>query len=127
MNSYLLVTIAVLLAIITGFLVPLLIELKKTVASLRKTVEEKVDPLLQELRPTMTNVQHISGDITEVTSQARELSKTIGEIGHTVRVVSGMIEGVGSSTAVKAVSFKAGVAAALEYLIRNLARKGDVK
>lgn len=127
MNSFLLVIIAVLLAIITGFLVPLLIEVRRTVASLRKTVEEKVDPVLEELRPTMTNMQHISDNVNEVTSHAKEFSKSIGDIGHTISVVNGLIEGVGSSTAIKVVSLRAGIGAALGYLLKNLLRKGDVK
>ncbi len=124
MNNILLGIIAILLAIITASLILLLLELKRNFALLRKTADEKLNPLLEELRPLVTNTKDICDNVNEVTSNVKQFSKAVGDVGKSISVINGLIENIGSSAAIKAISFRAGVRAALDYLITNLMRKG---
>jgi uncharacterized protein YoxC len=124
MESILLGLITILLAIITASLILLLLELKRNFALMRKITEEKLYPLLEELRPLITDTRDICDNVNGVTSDVKRLSQAVGDVGKSISVVSGIIENVGSSAAIKAISFRAGIRAALDYLLTNLMRRG---
>ncbi len=125
MNTILLTVIAVSLLAIAFYLIPALMELKKALACLRRTLDEGLKPTLEELQLTLKSVRTISDEVGGITADVRVLSKSVGEVGHTVSAINGFVEAVGSSMSVKAISLKAGIRAAIEYLAKNLIRKGD--
>lgn len=125
MNSVLLFVIAGSLGAVAVFLILLLIEAKKTVFSLRKTTEEKLNPALDELQLNLKNLRNISGDINDVTSDVKTLSRSIKDAGHAVHKVTNMVEDVGTTASIRVISVKTGVRVALEYLISNLFKKGE--
>ena len=75
----------------------------------------------------MQSVRTITDNVGEVTEDVKQLSHSVGEMGKTVGAVNAIIGNMGATTAVKAVSVKAGVRAALGYLFANLLRKGERK
>jgi uncharacterized protein YoxC len=127
MNTILLGVIAFSILAIAAYLVPLLIELKKTVVSIRKTTECNLNPALDELQHVLKNVQDISENISDVTTDVKQFSKSISDLGQKVSAVNVLIGGIGATTAIRAVSLKTGVRAAIEYFISNLTKKGDRK
>jgi uncharacterized protein YoxC len=127
MNTILLVVIAVCVLAIAFFLIPVLTELQKTLASLRKATDEGLKPALEELQATLKSARVISDDVGGITSDIREVSRSVVEIGHKVSAINGLLETAGSSVTLRAAGLKAGIRAAIEYLVKNLIRKGDRK
>jgi predicted PurR-regulated permease PerM len=127
MNTVLLVVIVVVLIAIAAYLIPLLIEMKRTVVSFRKTPEENLNPTLEQLCLALKSVRPITDNVGVVTEDLKQLSHSVGEMGKTVGAVNMLIENVGASSAVRVISLKVGIMVALEFLIANLLKKGERK
>ncbi len=108
-------------------LILLLVQVLRTVMSLRRMVEGKLDPVLKDLQNVMGNVREMSDSAKEVAEDVREFSSSIREVGKTVQAVNDLAGSVGSSATVRAISLKAGIVAGLQYFLTNLIRKGDGK
>jgi uncharacterized protein YoxC len=127
MITVLYVVISVAIVVLTAFLVPFIIEARKTVTSLRKLSEEKLDPALAELEENLKNLRNITDDINDVTGEVRQLSNSIGEVGRTVNSVKGFVDDISSSGSIRASSIKTGLRVGVQYLLTNLIKKGDGK
>ena len=127
MNDVLVIVIAVAVIAVSIFTISLIMELKKTVAAFRKTAEEKLDPVLEEVSLALQSVRKISDNVVDVTEDVKGLSRSVGEMGHAVSAINKLVGSLGSYGAVRAASLQAGVNAALQYFITNLLRKGDYK
>ena len=125
MNIILTVIVSIFLLVIAAFLIPLLLELKKTVISLRNITENNLKPALDELQITLKSVRGITDNVNDITADVKEVSGSIAEVSARIHAVTGFIDTLGSSASVKAVSLKAGITAALTFLVNNLLRKGD--
>lgn len=120
MNTIVLVVIGAAAVGVAAFLIPLLVELRQAVISLRKTTEEKLNPALDELQEVLKNVNGITGNVNEVTEDVKRFSRSVGEIGDTVSGINALVGTVGSSATVRAMSLQAGIKAALAYLVTHL-------
>jgi uncharacterized protein YoxC len=125
MNNIWLIIIAVSLGAVAAFLIPMLLELKRTLVSLRTTIETSLNPALEELQKNLKTMNSITESVNLVTADVRQFSKAVSDIGNTISAVNALIGGAGSSAAVKVISLKTGIAAAAGYLLTNLLRKGD--
>ena len=125
MNNIWLIIIAVSLGAVAAFLIPLLLELKRTIMALRCTIETNLNPALDELQKNLKTMNSITENVNVVTSDVRQLSKAVSDIGNTISAVNAIMGGVGSSAALQIISLKTGIAAAAGYLLTNLLRKGD--
>lgn len=125
MNTILLAIIAACLLVIAFFLVPMTVELRRTLAALRKTTEENLGPALDEMRASLKSVRNISDGLGEITSDVRVFTRSVSEIGHSVNVINDLARNLGTSMAVKTLSLKAAASAAIGYFVGNLMRKGD--
>lgn len=127
MTDVWLVIIGVSFLVVDIMLAILLLQVLRIVVSMRRVVEDKVDPVLKELQGVMGNVRELSDNAKGVVEDVRELSSSAREVGKTVRAVNDLAGDIGSSATIRAISLKAGVIAGLEYLLTNLLRKGDRK
>jgi uncharacterized protein YoxC len=125
MDTVLLAIIAATLLVLVLFIVPMTVELRKTLVLLSKYLDDGLKPALEELEATLKSIRAISDDVGGITSDAREVSQSVVEVGRTISAINGLLANVGLSASVRAVSLRAGVRAALEYLAKNLIRKGD--
>ena len=126
------VGLIVLAVVVTaGFIISLIIELKKTACSLREfltTTEESIKPTLEELQQTLNSIRNVSDDINDVTADIKTFSGTVRDVGQNIKHVSNLIEDVTSSTTVKASGLKVGIKTAMGGLLNNLfSRKGGGK
>jgi len=118
--------IAVAIAITAGYIISLIIELKKsirTVNDVLKTTEENLKPTLEELQLTLRSLRNVSDDINEVTSDVKILSGSVRDVGLSVKQISGLIGTVTSLTAIRASGVKAGLKVGLGFLMNNLFSK----
>lgn len=127
MTDVWLIIIGVSSLIIDVMLAFLLFQVLKIAMSMRRIVDDKVDPVLKEMQVVIGNVREMLDNIKGAVEDVREFSSSVREVGKTVHAVNDLASGIGSSATVRAISLKAGVIAGLEYLLTNLLRKGDRK
>jgi uncharacterized protein YoxC len=125
-NQIWLPLIGIAVIVTAGFVVLLIIDLRKTLRSvdlLLKTTEESLKPTLDELQQTLKSLRNVSDDINEVTTDIKTLSGSVRDVGINIRGVSDLIADVTSSTVIQASGLKAGIRAGAEVLLSNLFSK----
>ncbi len=115
--------IAIAVAVTAGYIISLIIELKKTINSVNvvlKSIEENLNPVLDELQLTLKGLRNISDDINEVTSDVKVLSKSFKDIGVNINRASSFIGTAASFASIRASGLKAGLKTGLGILISNI-------
>ncbi|HEC97960.1 MAG TPA: DUF948 domain-containing protein [Nitrospirae bacterium] len=127
MGEIAVVIIAVVVIISAGFLIPVLIEFRKTMKRLNEflyTTGKELPPAIDELKQTLENLRKIAGDLQSVTGGIREISNVLTDTARNVRSVSGIISRVGTETNAVMAGLKTGVKTAIGVFLKNLLRKG---
>ena len=127
MNTILLGIVAALFLVVVVYLIPLLLELKKTVISVRNTTERNLNPALEELQLTLKSLRSISDNVNDITGDVKGVADSITEVSTKIFAVNRALDALGSAASVRVMSLKAGIAAASTYLLTNLMKKGDRK
>jgi uncharacterized protein YoxC len=131
MNQIWVGLIALAVVVLAGFIISLIIELKKTAYSLREFLtrgEESIKLTLEELQATLKSMRNISDDINDVTADIKIFSGSVRDVGKNINNLSNLIEDVASSATVKASGLKVGISTALGVLLNNLfSKKGGGK
>jgi uncharacterized protein YoxC len=124
-----LITVAILVT--AGFLVALLIELRKMTRSLTeflKTTGEPTKTTLEELQQTLKSLRTLSDDIENVTDDIKKFSGAVKDVGQNIGHINTLIENITSSALIEASSLKVGIKTALgilsSNLLNNLFKKG---
>lgn len=126
-SSILLVVLAAAVGVAVLFLVPVLVELRRTVRTLNsvlKITEESLAPTLRDLRSTLANLDRITGDVNAVTDDFRTFSGSLRQVGkdiHELREVVGLL---GGGIGAKAAGLRAGIGTGFRYLAHNFLKKG---
>jgi len=63
MNTIILGVIAGVIVILVVVLIPLILEIRRTVAALRQTMEQQLNPALEELQTTLKSVKGITDNV----------------------------------------------------------------
>ncbi len=100
--QFVLLAFALLAAALVGYLIPVLIQLKKTLSSVDRLVEEsekELLPLLRDLGETAAHVRHIATQADEAvknlgsaTSSIRGAAEKIGLLGQVLEYLGGFPE-----------------------------------
>ena len=126
MSQLWLTLIGISVIVTAGFVIWLIIEVKKTLRSLNdflKTSEESLKPTLEELQQTLRSLRSVSNDLNDVTSDIKTLSGSIRDVGLNIKSVSNMVEDVTSSGYIKVSGMKAGIKTGIMVLLSNLFSK----
>jgi uncharacterized protein YoxC len=121
-----LLTLAVV--VLTGFLIYLILELKKIINSMRlsiESMEKAVIPTVEELQMNLKSVRKITDDVGVVTESVKGLSDSIRVMSENVRQVSETVSTITKTSVVEVSGVKAGIKAGFEYFIKNLCIKGQ--
>lgn len=92
--------VAVAFAALVGFLVPVLLQAKKAVAELEQSltrINTELLPLLTEMRTTMANFNELVEQTRDGVDHASVLLHAAGEIGESIQQVHNMVRGTGGS------------------------------
>ena len=119
-----LITLAVL--VLTGFIIYIILELKKTIDSVKlsmESIEKILIPTMEELQMTFKSVRKITDDVGVVTEDVKGLSGSIREISANVKQVSEAVSTITKTSAVQVTGLKAGVRAGFGYFIKNFLAK----
>jgi len=92
--------VAVSFAALVGFMVPVLLQARKAVAEVEQSlvrINTELLPLLKEMRTTMANLNELVEQTRDGVDHASVLLHTAGEIGETVQQFHDMVRGTGGS------------------------------
>lgn len=108
------VVIAVAFVVLVGYIVPTVIQVRKTATQAERLllqVNAELPELLKEIKQTNENVRVMSEQAREGVGRASVLMHAIGDVGETVNQVHGVIHGQGTKLMKNLVSVLVGLRA----------------
>lgn len=119
--------VAIVFAVLVGYLVPVLMQVRKTVAE----SEQLLAKMNTELPALVVELRAISQNLNDVTSQAREgvehaavLLHAVGEIGESVQQVHNVVRGSSGTLLNNVASMVAGFKAATHVVRERMKHEG---
>jgi uncharacterized protein YoxC len=120
--------VAVAFVVLVGYLVPVLIQLRKTVAE----SEQLLSKMSAEVPAFVSELRSMSHNLNELTEQARcgiehasVLLHAVGEVGESVQQVHDVVRGSSGTLLAKAASVVAGVRAATQVMRGRYRKEGE--
>lgn len=119
--------VAVAFALLVGFLVPVLIQVRKTVAEseqLLAKMNNDLPPLIGELRAVSHNVNDLTEQARMGVEHAAVLLHAVGEVGESVQHVHDVVKGSSGSMLTNMASVVAGFKAATKVMKERFREEG---
>ena len=126
MTTLLLSIITLACVVLVIVLIYVLLELRQATRKLEQfitTSETSLKPMFDELPGTIRSIRHIAENIATVTDDVKTLSGSVREVGENIRLTSGYIEEIASSSSVQVSGLRAGIRAGFNVLVNNLLTK----
>ena len=121
------ILVAVAFALLVGFLVPMLIQVRKTVAEseqLLAKMNNDLPPLIGELRSVSHNVNDLTDQARMGVEHAAVLLHAVGEVGESVQHVHDVVKGSSGSMLTNMASVVAGFKAATKVMKERFREEG---
>lgn len=121
------ILVAVAFAVMVGYLVPLLIQVRKTVAEseqLLARMNQELPALITELRSMSQNLNDLADQTRNGLEHASVLLHAAGEVGESVQQVHNLVKGSGGSLLANVASMMAGFRAAKAVVKERLKEGG---
>ena len=121
------ILVAVAFALLVGFLVPVLIQVRKTVAEseqLLAKMNNDLPPLIGELRAVSHNVNNLTEQARMGVEHAAVLLHAVGEVGESVQHVHDVVKGSSGSMLTNVASVVAGFKAATKVMKERFREEG---
>jgi uncharacterized protein YoxC len=121
------ILVAVAFALLVGFLVPMLIQVRKTVAEseqLLAKMNNDLPPLIGELRSVSHNVNDLTEQARMGVEHAAVLLHAVGEVGESVQHVHDVVKGSSGSMLTNMASVVAGFKAATKVMKERFREEG---
>ena len=120
---------ALAVAVLVAYLVPMLIQIRKTAEEserLIRRINEDLPVLLQEASETVRNLNALATNVREGAAQARVLGEAVGAVGETINHLHGAVRGGAGSLLTNVNGWMAGVRAVFQVLTKgSSARRAD--
>lgn len=119
--------VAVAFAVLVGCLVPVLLQVRKTVVEselLLSKMNAEVPALVAELRAMSQNLNDVTSQAREGIEHASVLLHAVGEVGESVRQVHNVVCGSGGTLLSNVASMVAGVKAATHVVRERMKHEG---
>ena len=113
------ILVAVAFAVLVGFLVPMLVQIRKTVAEseqLLAKMNHDLPPLIDELRTMSHKVNDLAEQARGGVEHATVLLHAVGEVGESVQQVHNVVRGSSGSMLTNMASVVAGFKAATQVM-----------
>jgi len=126
MTTILLSIITLACVVLVIVLIYVLLELRQATRKLEQfitTSETSLKPTFDELPGTIRSIRHIAENIATVTDDIQTLSGSVREVGENIRLTSGYIEEIASSSSVQVSGLRAGIRAGFNVLVNNVLTK----
>ena len=121
------ILVAVAFAVLVGYLVPVLIQVRKTVAEseqLLAKMNNDLPPLIDELRTVSHNVNGLTEQARKGVEHAAVLLHAVGEVGESVQHVHDVVKGSSGSMLTNVASVVAGFKAATHVMKERFREEG---
>lgn len=121
------ILVAVAFAVLVGFLVPMLIQVRKTFAEseqLLAKMNNDLPPLIGELRAVSHNVNDLTEQARMGVEHAAVLLHAVGEVGESVQHVHDVVKGSSGSMLTNMASVVAGFKAATKVMKERFREEG---
>jgi uncharacterized protein YoxC len=122
------IVIAVAFAVLVGYLVPVLIHVKHTVAESQQLLAKMnadMPPLIVELRSMSQNLNDLADQARGGVEHAAVLLHAVGEVGESVQQVHNVVRGSSGTLLTNVASVVAGVKAATKVMRERLRQEGE--
>lgn len=119
--------VAVAFAVLVGYLVPVLMQIRKTVAEseqLLSKMNAEIPPLVAELRSMSQNLNDVTNQAREGVEHAAVLLHAVGEVGESVQHVHNVVRGSSGTLLSNVVSMVAGFKAATKVVRERMRQEG---
>lgn len=114
-------------ALLVGYIVPVLIQVRKTVAEseqLLAKMNNDLPPLIGELRAMSHNVNNLTEQARNGVEHAAVLLHAVGEVGESVQQVHEVVKGTSGSMLTNVASVVAGLKAATKVVKERFREEG---
>jgi len=121
------ILVAVAFGVLVGFLVPVMIQVRKTVAEseqLLAKMNNDLPPLIGELRAVSHNVNDLTEQARMGVEHAAVLLHAVGEVGESVQHVHDVVKGSSGSMLTNMASVVAGFKAATKVMKERFREEG---
>lgn len=121
------ILVAVAFAVLVGYLVPLLIQVRRTVAEseqLMARMNSELPSLIAELRAMSQNLNDLTEQAKSGVEHASVLLHAAGQLGESVQVVHNLVKGSGGSLLANMAGIVAGLRAAKDVMKERLREGG---
>src|SRR5512143_133164 len=119
--------VAIAFAVLVGYLVPVLIQLRKTMADseqLLAKMSADVPALVSELRTMSQNVNDLADQARSGVEHASVLLRAVGEVGDSVQQVHNIVRGSSGTLLTNVASVVAGFKAATQVVRDRMKHEG---
>ena len=121
------ILVAVAFAVLVGYLVPLLIQVRRTVAESEQLIARmngELPSLVAELRAMSQNLNDLTDQARSGVEHASVLLHAAGQLGESVQVVHNLVKGSGGSLLANMAGVVAGLRAAKDVVKERLREGG---
>ena len=121
------ILVAVAFAVLVGFLVPMLVQIRKTVAEseqLLAKMNHDLPPLIDELRTMSHKVNDLAEQARGGVEHATVLLHAVGEVGESVQQIHNVVRGSSGSMLTNVASVVAGFKAATQVMKERFREEG---
>jgi len=121
------ILVAAAFALLVGYIVPVLIQVRKTVAEseqLLAKMNNDLPPLIGELRAMSHNVNNLTEQARNGVEHAAVLLHAVGEVGESVQHVHEVVKGSSGSMLTNVASVVAGLKAATKVVKERFREEG---
>jgi uncharacterized protein YoxC len=121
------ILVAIAFAVLVGYLVPVMIQVRKTVAESEKLLAKMssdLPPLIGELRAMSHNMNDLTEKARGGVEHAAALLHAVGEVGESVQQVHNVVKGSSGSMLTNVASVVAGFKAATQVMKERFREEG---
>lgn len=120
--------VAVAFVVLVGYLVPVLMQVRKTVAESEKLLAKMnadLPPLVGELRAMSHNLNNLTDQARDGVEHAAVLLHAVGEVGESVQQVHNVVRGSSGTLLTNVASMVAGFKAATHVMRERYRKEGE--
>lgn len=120
--------VALAFAVLVGYLVPVLMQVRKTVAEseqLLAKMNADLPPLVGELRAISQNLNNLTDQARDGVEHAAVLLHAVGEVGESVQQVHNVVRGSSGTLLTNVASVVAGFKAATHVMRERYRKEGE--
>ena len=111
---------------LVAFLIPAILEMRKTLVALRSFIvvtEEKLEPALVELREVLADLRVVADATASKAEEVKTVMTALGDTGENIHRINGLISGA-MDILHKPAAFLTGAKATGKYILDRIKKKG---